>query len=195
MPGRCTKPAAQLRREMEEAFKKNDFRLGLQLLGQIVTVAPEDAASWLRLARSVSQIRPANDRERTLLLERAATAGYIAYDALRQIRRSRPRRCRSSAVPSPSGGCGGRRSTRCGMSLDLREAADIRSLYERLRDEHGFRLLDYTVDADAASPRACFQFSETLPGKRTDFTPFISRAGPGPPGGHRRTRSSFASKA
>ena len=80
MPGRSTKPAAQLRREMEEAFKKNDFRLGLQLLGQIVTVAPDDAASWLRLARSVSQIRPANDRERTLLLERAATAGYIAYE-------------------------------------------------------------------------------------------------------------------
>ena len=38
-----TKPAAQLRRETEEAFKKNDFRGGLQLLGQIVTVAPEDA--------------------------------------------------------------------------------------------------------------------------------------------------------
>ena len=63
------------------------------------------------------------------------------------------------------------------LSLELREAADIRSLYERLRDEHGFRLLDYTVDADAASPRACFQFSETLPGKRTDFTPFVSVPG------------------
>src|SRR5262245_173710 len=25
---------------------------------------------------------------------------------------------------------------------------------------HGFRLLDYSVDADVASPRACFQFSE-----------------------------------
>ena len=59
----------------------------------------------------------------------------------------------------------------------MREAADIRSLYERLRDEHGFRLLDYTVDADAASPRACFQFSEALPGKRTDFTPFVSVPG------------------
>ncbi len=73
--GQVTKPAAQLRREMEEAFKKNDFRLGLQLLGQIVTVAPEDGASWLRLARSVSQIRPANDRERTLLQERARDRG------------------------------------------------------------------------------------------------------------------------
>ena len=62
--GQVTKPVAQLRREMEEAFKKNDFRGGLQLLGQIVSVEPDDAASWLRLARAVSQIRPANARER-----------------------------------------------------------------------------------------------------------------------------------
>ena len=168
--GQVNKPAAQLRREMEEAFKKNDFKLGLQLLGQIVTTDPQDAASWLRLARSVMQIRPANDRERTLLLERGATAGYIAYtrsqnqleqgEALQIIGRSyAERRVWRPALDALR------------LSLELRETADIRSLYEKLRDEHGFRLLDYTVEADAASPRACFQFSETLPGKRTDFTP------------------------
>ena len=46
------------------------------------------------------------------------------------------------------------------------ETADLRGLYERLRVEHGFRYLDYSVDSDAVSPRACFQFSENLPGKR-----------------------------
>ena len=45
-----------------------------------------------------------------------------------------------------------------------------------MRDEHGFRLLDYTVDSDSASPRACFQFSEEL-AKRTDFAPFLALAG------------------
>src|SRR5207237_79066 len=63
------------------------------------------------------------------------------------------------------------------LSLELRELADIRALYERLREDHGFRILDYTVDADAASPRACFQFSEELRGKRTDFSPFVALAG------------------
>src|SRR5246127_3581224 len=62
------------------------------------------------------------------------------------------------------------------MSLDLREVADVRGQYERLRDEHGFRLLDYTVDSDSASPRACFQFSEDL-AKRFDFSPFVALAG------------------
>ena len=62
------------------------------------------------------------------------------------------------------------------LSLDLREVADVRGQYEKMRDEHGFRLLDYTVDSDSASPRACFQFSEDL-AKRTDFTPFLALAG------------------
>ena len=77
--GLVQKPAVQLRREAEAAFQKNDFRGGLQLLGQAIAVAPEDAGTWLRLARAVMQIRPADDRERTLLSERSATAAYIAY--------------------------------------------------------------------------------------------------------------------
>ena len=62
------------------------------------------------------------------------------------------------------------------MSLDMREVADVRGQYEKLRDEHGFRLLDYTVDSDGATPRACFQFSEDL-AKRVDFSPFVALAG------------------
>ena len=62
------------------------------------------------------------------------------------------------------------------LSLDLREVAEVRGQYEKLRDEHGFRLLDYTVDSDSASPRACFQFSEDL-AKRIDFAPFLALAG------------------
>ena len=36
----------------------------------------------------------------------------------------------------------------------LCEVANVRGQYEKLRDEHGFRLMDYTVDSDSASPRA-----------------------------------------
>jgi len=174
--GQVTKPVGQLRREMEDAFKKNDFRSGLQLLGQIVSVEPDDATSWLRLARSVAQIRPANDRERTLLLERAATAGYIAYE------RSEKQAEQAEALQIIGRSYADRRVWRPALdalrlSLEMREVADIRAQYEKLREEHGFRLLDYTVDADAASPRACFQFSEELPGKRTDFAPFVSVPG------------------
>ena len=174
--GQVTKPAAALRREADAAFQRNDFRSGMQILGQIVTVAPDDSANWLRLAKAVLQIRPSNDREKTLLLERAATAAYIAYQ-----RSSNPSQEAESLVVV--GRSFGDRSIwrpaldALRVSLDLREVAEVRQQYERMREDHGFRLLDYSVDADAASPRACFQFSEDLPGKRADFSPFVTVAG------------------
>jgi uncharacterized protein YfaS (alpha-2-macroglobulin family) len=146
------------------------------LLGQIIAVAPAEGANWLRLARALSQIRPANDRERNLLLERIATSAYTAYQ------RAGHRSEEAEALVLLGRSFSDRRVWRPALdalrlSLELREVADVRARYERLRDDHGFRLLDYTVDADAASPRACFQFSETLPGKRTDFSPFVAVAG------------------
>jgi alpha-2-macroglobulin len=174
--GAVTKPVAQLRREADAAFGRNDFRTGLQLLGQIATVAPEDGGNWLRLAKAVLQIRPGNDRERVTLLERAATAAYIGYlrtrvpaeeaEALLVISRSyADRQLWRPALDAMR------------ISLDLREVADVRLQYERMREDHGFRLLDYSIDADAAAPRACFQFSEDLPGRRTDLSPFVAVAG------------------
>src|SRR5438477_5048401 len=174
--GQVAKPVATLRSEAEAAFAKRDFRAGMQTLAQIVSVAPREAGNWLRLSRAILQIRANDDRERVTFLERAATAAYIAYqrsgnageeaDALVLLGRTfAERKLWRPALDAYR------------FSLDLREVADVRQSYEQLRDEHGFRILDYSVDADAASPRACFQFSEDLPGKRTDFSPFVALEG------------------
>jgi uncharacterized protein YfaS (alpha-2-macroglobulin family) len=174
--GQVSKAAAVLRREADAAFQRNDLRTALQAMGQLTVVAPDDSANWLRLARSVLQIRPSNDRERTTLLERAATAAYIAYQRTKVVAEeadslliiSRTYADRSLWRPALDA---------MRIALDLREVADVRQQYERMREDHGFRLLDYTVDADAASPRVCFQFSEALPGRRTDLSPFVAIAG------------------
>jgi uncharacterized protein YfaS (alpha-2-macroglobulin family) len=174
--GAVSKPAVVLRRDADAAFGRNDIRSGMQILGQIVAVAPDDSANWLRLARAVLQLRGGNDRERTLLLERAASTAYIAYqrsgnsgeEAESLVVIARTYADRSVWRPALDA---------LRASLDLREVAEVRQQYERLRGDHGFRLLDYSVDADAASPRACFQFSEDLPGKRTDLSPFVAVAG------------------
>jgi uncharacterized protein YfaS (alpha-2-macroglobulin family) len=174
--GQVAKPLAQLRREADQAFQRNDLTSGIVLLGQVVSLAPTESANWLRLARAVMQVRVANDPERAVLLERAATAAYIAYqragnrneeaDSLLIIGRSHADR----GVWRPA-------LDALRLALDLRETADVRALYEKMREDHGFRMLDYSVDSDAASPRACFQFSEALPGKRADFSPFVAVAG------------------
>ena len=177
--GAVTKSRAALKLDADAAFKRNDNRAGLQILGQIAATAPDDGGNWLRLARSIIQMRPANSSEQTLLLERASTAAYIAYqraanagdeaDALAVLGRAMAeRKLWRPALDSLR------------LSLDLREVAEVRGQYEKMRDEHGFRLLDYTIDSDSASPRACFQFSEDL-AKRTDFTPFVALAGNGRP--------------
>ncbi|HXN67904.1 MAG TPA: MG2 domain-containing protein, partial [Bradyrhizobium sp.] len=173
--GPVAKSSATLKTDADAAFRRSDFRTGLQILGQIAATAPEDSGNWLRLARTIFQIRPATSSEQTFLLERASTAAYIAYqragnpgeeaDALAVLGRAMSeRRLWRPALDALR------------LSLDQREVAEVRGQYEKLRDEHGFRLLDYTVDSDSASPRACFQFSEEL-AKRTDFAPYLALAG------------------
>jgi uncharacterized protein YfaS (alpha-2-macroglobulin family) len=174
--GAIAKTLVTLRREADAAFARNDFRTGLQRFGQIAVLTPAEAANWLRLAKAVVQIRAGDERERTTLLERSAAAAYIAY-----LRSSDPaQNAESLFVISRS--FAERQLWRPALdamraSLDVREVADVRLEYERMREDHGFRLLDYSVDADSASPRACFQFSEDLAGRRIDLSPFVAVSG------------------
>ena len=77
--GPVAKSGAGLRTDADAAFRRSDFRTGLQILGQIAATTPDDSGNWLRLARTIFQISPANSSEQTFLLERASTAAYIAY--------------------------------------------------------------------------------------------------------------------
>src|SRR6202789_469566 len=135
--GPVVKSAASLPTDADAAFKRNDFRTGLQILGQIAATSPDDSANWLRLARAIFQIRSASSSEQTFLLERASTAAYIAYqragnpgdeaDALAVLGRAlSERKLWRPALDALR------------LSLDLREVADGRGQYEKMSDEHGF---------------------------------------------------------
>ena len=114
-----------MRTDADAAFKRSDFRTGLQILGQIAATTPDDSANWLRLARTIFQISPPTAREQTFLLERASTAAYIAYqragnagdeaDALAVLGRAlSERKLWRPALDALR------------LSLDLREVADVR---------------------------------------------------------------------
>src|ERR1700749_84153 len=51
--GPVSKSPAALRNDADAAFRRNDFRSGLQILAQIAATTPEDSGNWLRLARTV----------------------------------------------------------------------------------------------------------------------------------------------
>jgi alpha-2-macroglobulin len=174
--GMVGKPIAVLRREADDLLEKREFRPALQVLAQIITVEPDQSVNWLRLSRTILQLFPRDDRERTTLLERAGTSAYIAYQ------RARNRNEEADSLVLLSRTFADRRVWRPALdtlrlALELREEAEVRARYEQIRADHGFRLLDYNIDSDAASPRACFQFSESLAARRTDFSPFVSVAG------------------
>jgi uncharacterized protein YfaS (alpha-2-macroglobulin family) len=173
--GTVTKNAATLRREADAAFAKNDLRNGMQILGQLVTAAPNDTAAWLRLGRTVLQIRPRDDKERAFFLDRASSAAYIAYE-----RANTPNE-EADSLALLGTALTERKLYRPALdamriALSARETASLRAQYESLRASHGFRMLDYTVDSDTLSPRTCFQFSEELP-RKNDFSPFVAVAG------------------
>src|ERR1700744_5647393 len=123
--GPVAKSSASLRTDADAAFRRSDFRTGLQILGQIAATPPDDSPNWLRLARTIFQSKPSNSSEGTFLLERASTAAYIAYqragnpgeeaDALAALGQSMSeRKLWRPALDALR------------MSLDLREVADIR---------------------------------------------------------------------
>ena len=150
----------QLRRAAESRLVA-DPRASLLDASAAVAAEPKDAGAWLAATRAFLAIDPKDGRERYQLLENASIAAYAAY------RRATARTTRRRRWP-----CSARRSTKRQMwrpaldayraSLKLADTAAPRSTYEALRAEHGFRIVDYKVAADAASPRVCFQFSEPL---------------------------------
>ena len=95
-------------------------------------------------------------------MERASTAAYIAYqragnpqdeaDALAVLGRAlSERKLWRPALDSFR------------LSLDLREVADIRGQYQKLRVEQGFRLVDYSVDSPFPSPPRASSSPRTSP--------------------------------
>ena len=65
-------------------------------------------------------------------------------------------------------------------SLTLVDTAEGRKALEALVAEHGFRILEYKVDADLPMPRLCIQFSERLAPGVTDWAQYFTMDGKDP---------------
>ena len=178
-PARSASRSAQLRREADAAFQKNDFRGGMVLLGQLVATAPDDGANWLRLARAILQIRAADDRERTRPARARRDRGLYRLSAHQQPQRGGRQRSSSSAAASPTARSGGRRSMRCASRSNCARSPTC------ARNMSGCARITAsacsTIRSMPTPPRRAPASSSprTLPGKRTDFSPVRRGRGPG----------------
>ena len=173
--GTVEKPLIALKKDADAAIKKDDLETAANIYVQVVTVAPNDVQVWRRLADLWLKIPTTDEDDGSTRYERATTASYIAYQ-----RAKTPNDEADSLIMFAT--AEGKRSewrpalNALALALKLHETTELRTTYTSLREKYGFRVANYSVDSDAASPRACFQFSESLP-KRTDFSPYVAVAG------------------
>jgi len=157
-----------------------DPRAASRTYAAAVVADRKSPESWIGLAKALLVIRAeANSSESYDLPVNASGAAYRAY----RLSQDPAMKARALAV---LGEAMKRRSywrpaiDALKTSLALTEATDVREAYEKLRAEHGFRMTDYATDGDAATPRVCIQFSETLSRAQTDFAKFVSVNGRDP---------------
>ena len=153
------RPAAQLRRDAEGLMSRSNQRGAMSLYAAAVALEPKNAANWVGFVKAVKAVTPKDYTERYQLRERAHGRRLCRLSA----RDDAPRRGRGARPPR-------RVSTSCSedwrpalnayaASLQLADEPALRKTYEELREKHGFRIPNYKVDSDSASPRVCFSFS------------------------------------
>lgn len=170
-----SQPLDKVRRDAAQAMQRNDARAAAELYASLAVAQAQDAGVWLRLARALAAIKPNEDEDASTFVDNALAAAFMSY------RRAATRAEEGEALSFIGHVYADRRLWNAAIdtmkvAVELRDNAADRAYLDKLKEEHGFRLLDYTVESDAAAPRACVQFSEDL-AAGTDFAAFVQVGG------------------
>ena len=178
-PARDAK-AEDLKRRGEALISGNP-RQALQQFGWAVVLAEKDDAAWLGLARSIllASDNPRDATERNAMLQNTASAAFLAY----QRGTSPARKAEALALVGESF----RRRSQWRPAIDalkisvaLAETPAVRESLNKLLAEHGFRIVDYKADVEAAPPRLCVRFSEPVGVSQADAATYIRLDGKDP---------------
>ncbi len=160
----------------------------LPLLAAIVAAAPDRAPTGWPWPAPRWTAAAQKDADADALKDQAQTAAWLAY----RHAHGKPEEAAALALLGEI--FAGRESWRDALnayraSLDAARLAALQQTYDDLREKYGFRVLDYKVDNESASPRVCFRFSEDLvaqphgflalrdPGRPEQSPPFPARIG------------------
>ncbi len=172
------KTEAELLTDIQAAETAGNARLTAASIEQLLTKRPSDGALWLKLAQQLAISTPINDSDGYQIPSKMIGAGLRAYG----FARAAPDE--AAALLIAGQGFAKRENWRPALlaykeSLKLVETPEVRTTYETMRIDHGFRVADYKVENDANPPRACFEMSEPISRTVTDFTSYFTQE-PGP---------------
>lgn len=165
------RPLAQLRKDAAQALARGDAKAALAANAAIIAANPKDFTSWIAFSRAA--LAAQNDYE---LQMKGTAAAYIAFQ------QAKSKTDQAAALAWLGEVFAKRGLWRPALdsyraSLDLADSPQLRNIYTDMREKHGFRILDYKVDNESASPRVCFQFSEPLIQGRVDYSPYVTVSG------------------
>ncbi|GLK68743.1 alpha-2-macroglobulin family protein [Hansschlegelia plantiphila] len=137
---------------------------------------PNSEQAWRNLSVALTRVETDDYSEKESLRDQAIGAGWRAYEL------STDAKTRARALAVLANAFATKEDWRPALdaykaSLAQVDSVEVKNAYEAMRAEHGFRALDYSVDSDAAAPRACVQFSEELAKGRVDFAPYVMLKG------------------
>jgi uncharacterized protein YfaS (alpha-2-macroglobulin family) len=169
-----TRPAQTWRADAAAALRGGNSRGAIAAAAAAVLAEPRDGANWLTFAQTALGVADATQdwSERYTNRDRATAAAYAAYE------RARTPADEATALAMLGRAYQAREMWRPALdtyrlSLAAGDNPRLRATYAELREKYGFRIRDYKVDNDAATPRACFTFSDPLARGRVDFAPFV----------------------
>ncbi len=173
-------PAASPRQTGLKLLAEGDARGAAVALKQAVAADTKSAEAWHGLAKALLAIEP--DKSRGEAHELPAQASGAAF---RAFERSTDAGGKAAALVTLAEALKRRSLYRPAIdalksSLVLADNGEVRQAYDKLRNEHGFRMVDYKIEADAAEPRLCLNFSERLGGQQSDLAKFVTLDGRDP---------------
>ncbi len=146
-----------------------------QLYGSALVLAPESLSTWYRYALSLLYQKSKDWKKRQRIESGAISAAINAFLRADHVNdRANSLSVLAMALERRRAYLPAIRAFRA--SLALKDDKSMRERYDKLVANHGFRVTEHTVDADAASPRICVTLSEKLQESRPNLTDFIDVA-------------------
>jgi len=158
------------------AYGNGQYDAAARAFGQALTIADDDAGAWRDFSNASLGRSPDSWSERQEAARDATGGAVNAY------LRAETTADQATALTLLADALAKREIWKPAIrayraSLALVEAPALRTAYEQVVAEHGFRILSHEVEADSAVPQICIRFSDALAVTRPDLADYVSVEG------------------